>query len=54
VNELTYDEVIQNLKEASNAWQKDYAFTTLPNGVNIVSDNDEDYVVDALFDIPNR
>ena len=25
-----------------------------PNGVNIVGDHDEDYVVDALFDIPNR
>ena len=25
-----------------------------PNGSNIVGDHDEDYVVDALFDIPNR
>jgi hypothetical protein len=25
-----------------------------PNGMNEVGDHDEDYVLDALFDIPNR
>jgi hypothetical protein len=25
-----------------------------PNGANNVSDHDDDYVVDALFDVPNR
>ena len=25
-----------------------------PHGGNIVSDHDEDYVFDALFDVPNR
>ena len=25
-----------------------------PHGENLVGDHDEDYVLDALFDIPNR
>ena len=27
---------------------------TGPDGGNIVGDHDEDYVFDALFDVPNR
>ena len=31
-----------------------YKGMPVPGGTNIVSDDDEDYVFDALYDVPNR
>jgi len=39
---------------ASEVKREYYRRNPYPNGENIVGDHDEDYLVDALFDIPNR
>jgi hypothetical protein len=40
--------------EKKRLWHQRQAEWSSPDGSNIVGDHDEDYVFDALFDVPNR